>query len=267
MESKTINLLKTYCQENANVELAFFYGSQSKGLATEESDVDIAVYLKDCRADDTIWRDLTSLIHEEVDLVTLNEAPAALVSNVFKTGLPLAIKNRKLYWKLYLEKTAEAEDFAEFAQSYWQIYQRAMSLNPEDRFSILERIVFLENELAEIAKFQRVGRQDYEDSKSLRREMERWVENIINAQIDIAKIILASEKKEMPKTYEDVLSKFAVLAGLDEQETGVVAGFARLRNILAHEYLDILYQRIASFIDQFPPLYIKISAFLKEYLK
>ncbi|MEK7501022.1 MAG: HepT-like ribonuclease domain-containing protein [Patescibacteria group bacterium] len=267
MEENKVNLIKEYCQENQNVELAFIFGSQPKGLATDESDVDVGVYLKDTKVEDSIWHDLTSLIHEEVDLVVLNDAPATLVSNVFKTGLPLAIKNKKLYWKLYLEKTMEAEDFAEFAQSYWQIYQRSQSLTPEDKSRILERVVFLENELAEVAKFQKASRQDYEGNKPLRREMERWAENIINAQIDIAKIVLACERKEIPKTYEEVLSQFAALAGLDEPAALKLSGFARLRNILAHEYLDILYQKITSFIDQFPPLYIKISAFLKEYLK
>lgn len=267
MEDKKIGLLKSYCEKDQNVLLAFMYGSQAKKLETGESDVDIAVYLKDKSAENNVWRDLTSLVQAEVDLVMLDQAPATLVSNVLKTGLPLTIKDRTLYWKLYLEKTLEAEDFAEFAQSYWQIYQRARSLVPEEKARILERAVFLENELAETAKFQKVSRQDYESNKPLRREMERWAENVINAQIDIAKIILASEHKEMPKTYEEVLGRFASLAGLGQEEAVAFSSFARLRNILAHEYLDVVYEKIISLAGQFPPLHSKISGFLEEYLK
>ena len=46
------------------------------------------------------------------------------------------------------------------------------------------------------------------------------MENILNATIDIAKIVLASEKKLMPRTYEDALFNFSFLAGLSEEEAG-----------------------------------------------
>ena len=61
-------------------------------------------------------------------LVVLNSAPATLVSNIAKTGIPMAIKDRGLYWDEYLAKSLEAEDFAEFVQSFWKIYVRSKSL-------------------------------------------------------------------------------------------------------------------------------------------
>lgn len=60
-----------------------------------------------------------------------------------------------------------------------------------------------------------------------RRIIERWVEGICSATLDIAKLILASEKTRMPKTYEQTLYYFAELVGFSE--------FANLRNILALE--------------------------------
>ena len=89
--------------------------------------------------------------------------------------------------------------------------------------------------------------------------MERWIEGIINALIDTAKIILASEKKQMPGSYEEALVNFSSLAGLDERQSQKLASFAKLRNILAHEYLDILYGKIQDFIQNLPLLYAKIK--------
>jgi len=265
MDPQKIQILEQYFEKEPDVVLAFLFGSTAKGRETEDSDVDIAVYLKDSSEEDRIWREATRLLQKEVDLVMINEAPATLISQVFKTGIPLAIKDRTLYWELYLSKSLEAEDFAEFTQSYWEIYQRAKSLTPEDKTRLLERVQFLDGELQELDKFRNITFQEYEEEKSKRRDMERWTENIMNATIDIAKVILASEKRDVPKTYEDALGAFAVLVGFDEEKAERFSNLARLRNMLAHEYLDILYGRIRNFIEEFPELYEGMSRFIKEY--
>jgi len=267
MEETIMQRLKEYFEKEQSVLLAFLFGSASTGRETEESDVDVGIWLVDSSREQQIWSDISSLLEKEVDLVVLNEAPATLVSNILKTGTPLVVKDSNLYRRLHLEKTTEAEDFAEFAESYWRIAQRARSLSPEDRTRLLERLRFLENELSEIERFRQLTFQEYQEERPKRREIERWTENIMNAIIDIAKIALASEKRDMPKTYEAALRDFALLAGLDEEKAQKFSQFAKLRNILAHEYLDILYGRIRNFIDEFPPLYKEVSSFLEKYLE
>lgn len=109
--------------------MAFLFGSFSKERDIEESDVDIAVYIKEDRAQiNKIWSDVTSLVNREVDLIDMKEAPATLVSNIFKTGIPLTIKDRNLYWNISLEKSLEAEDFCHFLEDFRSIYQKAKSL-------------------------------------------------------------------------------------------------------------------------------------------
>ncbi|MBC7190423.1 DUF86 domain-containing protein, partial [Candidatus Aerophobetes bacterium] len=108
--------------------------------------------------------------------------------------------------------------------------------------------------------------KEYQKDKVKRRNIERWAENVINATIDISKIILASEKKEMPRTYQESLLKFGLFIGLEEEEAEKFSSFARLRNILAHEYLDILYKTIKEFIKDSRPIYEKVFKFLSEYI-
>ena len=93
------------------------------------------------------------------------------------------------------------------------------------------------------------------------------MQDIINVNIDLAKIILASEKKDMPKSYEAALFNFAFLAGSNKEQSEKFAKFANLRNILAHEYLDILYKKIQDFIKELPIFHKKIINFLDKYLK
>lgn len=256
---------RKYFQDKENVVLAFIFGSSAKGIAGEDSDLDIGVYLKDKKEEDEIWREISKVTGKEVDLVVLNDAPASLISNVLKTGIPLVVKDRNLFWDIYLTKTLEAEDFSEFVESYWKIYQRSGSLAPEDKTRLIERIQFLESEFQEIDSFKDLTLGEYQKDKVKRRNIERWTENIINATIDIAKIILASEKKEILKTYEESLLKFGLFAGLEDEEAEKISTFTRLRDILAHEYLDILYKRIKNFITDSQPIYDKIFNFLSRY--
>jgi uncharacterized protein YutE (UPF0331/DUF86 family)/predicted nucleotidyltransferase len=264
--NEKIEKLKRYFEEKENVLLAFIFGSSARGVEGEDSDLDIGVYLKNRTEEDEIWREISKIVEREVDLVVLNDAPATLVSNAFKTGIPFVIKDRKLYWNLYLAKSLEAEDFLEFAESYWRIYSRSASLIPEDKVRLLERIQFLESEYQEMGEFNALTFEEYRQDKAKRRNIERWTENVINATIDIAKIVLAAEKREMPRTYEQALSDFGIFIELEVKEAGELSTFARLRNILAHEYLDVTYERIKKFIVASPSIYEKMFKFLSKYI-
>lgn len=70
----------------------------------------------------------------------------------------------------------------------------------------------------------------------------------------------------MPKTYEQALFDFILLTNVNEKEAKIFSRFSNLRNILAHEYMDILYQKIQDFIFQAPHFYTEIFTFLKQYL-
>jgi uncharacterized protein YutE (UPF0331/DUF86 family)/predicted nucleotidyltransferase len=260
----TFEDLKRYCEADQSIVLAFIFGSWVKGLAGEDSDIDFGVYLKDPAREDEIWMDLSRILEKEIDFIVLNDAPATLVSNVLKTGIPVAIKDRKLYLDLYLTTTLEAEDFSQFTQEYWKIYERSKSLPPEDKTRLIERMQFLESEFQEIENFKDLTHEEYVREKIRRRNIERWAENVINATIDIAKIILASEKKEIPKTYEQALLRFGMLAGLDQERAIDLASFARLRNILAHQYLDVAYLKIMALVREAPPLYAVVFNFLRK---
>lgn len=264
--SESVERLKEYFEQQADILLAFVFGSVAAGFAGEDSDFDVAVYLKDADKEIKIWRDISRIIKKEIDLVRLNDAPATLVSNVLKTGIPLTIKDRNLYWQFYLNASSEAEDFANFAKEYWDVYRRSYSLVPEDKARLLERVQFLKIEVQDICEFEELTFNEYRGDRTKRRNIERWVENICNATLDIAKIILASEKKQMPRTYEQALTDFGCLIGLEEKEVEVFVSFARLRNILAHEYLEVLYERIQDFIKKYPSLYDKVFAYLDNII-
>jgi uncharacterized protein YutE (UPF0331/DUF86 family)/predicted nucleotidyltransferase len=267
LKVKKIKELKKYFKKRKDVILAFLFGSFVSGREMKESDIDVAVYLKEKQKRVKIYRDLSHILEREVDLVDLEEAPASLVSNVFKTGIPLVIKDERLYWELYLKMSNEAEDFLEFVEDFWKIKQKARSLSKEMKERLMIRIDFLKDEWQKADRFKDLTFKEYSVNWEKRKVIERWIECIINALIDIAKIVLASERKPIPKSYGDALLHFGFLVGLNETEAEDLSGFADLRNILAHEYLEVIYEKIEEFIKKFPLFYERIFAFLEDYLK
>ncbi len=110
-KNKKIESLRNYLQKRDDVLIAFLFGSYAEGFIKRESDFDLAVYLKDKKERKNIYLDAVKVTKREINLICLDEAVASLVSNIFKTAIPLTIKSERLYWDLYLKKSLEAEDF------------------------------------------------------------------------------------------------------------------------------------------------------------
>lgn len=273
-----IEILRQYFLKRPDIVMAFIFGSRANNLATAESDADIAVYFKPASQEleweeertypneDQIWSDVEKIIGLRTDLVVLNRAPAALASSVVEEGEPIIIKDERLYRRFWLAVSAAAEDFRDFVTDFWHIKEHSQSLSSVDKERLMRTVDFLEAELGDGVSFKNLTRKTYETDAALRRNVERWAENIVNASIDIAKIILASEKKRLPQTYREILEELAQLENFDEGNAQVLAKFSKLRNILAHEYLDIRFNHIRDFIHEYARPYRAIVDFVKGKL-
>ncbi len=277
---KTLNQienLKQYFQNESTLLLAFLFGSRANRTEGEISDWDIAVYFKPKEYMETeteieypgekrIWSDLIDLLlTDDVDFVVLNRARPPLVYNILRKGIHLLIRDRRLYLDLLCKVSYEATDWWDFVSDYWRISQKVKSLPPEERARILEYLRFLENEFSELQQIKAFGYQDYIQDSFKRKIIERWVENLVMSALDITKIVLASEKREIPQTYKDTLKIFGTIY-IDPSFGEKFSEFASLRNILVHEYLDIKWRRIRNFINQAEELYPRFIQKIKEFI-
>jgi len=278
MEKPKIKLLKKYFKEEKSVILAFVFGSQAKGLTRKISDWDIGVYFKpkeyleleterDYPGEEGMWSDLVDILEtDNVDLVILNRARPELVFSILNSGIPVAIKDRELYLDLLCKTHYEAVDFRKFAFDFWKIGEKTESLSEEDRLRLLRRLRFLEKEWREFGKLRKLTWSEYQDNSNMRRSVERWIENLVMASLDIAKIILATGKELIPDSYRDTLKYFGVKY-FNEEFAEKFSKFAELRNIVVHEYLDIKWKRIKKFIKEaerlFPVFIKKIKKILE----
>jgi uncharacterized protein YutE (UPF0331/DUF86 family) len=161
-----------------------------------------------------------------------------------------------------------AEEEREFADDFVRIKDRSRSLSEIDRSRLVRIVDFLEDELSDASSFARMDIQRYSTDRDFRRSVERWVENLVNASIDAAKIVLASERRPVPQTYRETVELLQTVEGFKGQAAAVtrLAANTRTRNMLAHEYLDLRYTRINAVVDHAAQTYGWLATALREWM-
>lgn len=118
--------LQQYFALQEGVLLAFLFGSWDKNRTLSESDVDVAIWLRDPYTKEEmnrIWRDLESLLQIPVDLLLFNQASPTIAWAALR-GTPLLIRDQGFYLEYMLETSREAEDFQDFLFDLWQWRKR-----------------------------------------------------------------------------------------------------------------------------------------------
>jgi uncharacterized protein YutE (UPF0331/DUF86 family) len=90
---------------------------------------------------------------------------------------------------------------------------------------------------------------EYESDKKLQKLMDRTVENILTALIEVCGTVLTGEGIAVD-SYSDAIRKTAKMFGFPLDEQDRLAGLAIQRNRLAHRYLNFRWQAIKMYKDQ-----------------
>lgn len=268
MKKEILEKLKTYFEGRDEVVMAFLFGSRFKGNARAVSDWDIGVYLtSESRVDEQkIWLEVERICGAEVDLVILNRASPRVVWSIIR-GEPLVIKDRRIYLDVLTNTSHNANDWYRTAEDYHRVFERSSSLSREDRSRLEKIIQFLEVETSDFPKFEKMTWDDYSTDRSKKREIERWAEQIMNAVIDAAEIVLASERRVIPETYKEIVKILGLVNPFDNDNLcAALAEWTALRNLLAHEYLDYRWKQLAPFIAETKPLLHDFTDRIREFL-
>lgn len=132
---------------------------------------------------------------------------------------------------------------------------------------LLKHLDFLESEIKDYPKFKELSAAEYRNESDKRRNVERWVENIINSSIDISKSILILEERNLPDNYKDTVLSISAIKELGIDLAESLSRWVKFRNIVSHEYLDIRWATIKKFILETEPLYRALLDKGKFYLK
>lgn len=115
---------------------------------------------------------------------------------------------------------------------------------------IAETIQFISEELKEFeTDYLNKTWQDYQSDKKLQKLMDRTVENILTAFIELCGTVV-TEENISTESYADTIKKCCKLFGFEELEIETLAKLAIQRNRLAHRYLNFRWQSIKMFVEQ-----------------
>ena len=131
---------------------------------------------------------------------------------------------------------------------------------------LLRHLRFLELELADTGHFADLTREEYLKDSDRRRNVERWAENIINSTIDVAKIALTLERLPLGDSYREIVASLSVVGEFASIDVSEISGWTRLRNVLAHEYLDLRWRSLERFIQDAPARCGSFLECTKRYL-
>lgn len=144
---------------------------------------------------------------------------------------------------------------------------REKPLKKEVKYRLIKHTSFLKNELKDHETFINLTYEEYDQDRNKQRNVERWVENIVNSSIDIARIILVSEGLTLPDTYKEFLNSLSCIPDFKDVNSKKLSGWVKLRNIIGHEYLDIRWSAIKEFISESKLLYGNLLEGVKKYLE
>jgi len=115
---------------------------------------------------------------------------------------------------------------------------------------IIESIQFISQEMKEFEmEYTNKGWKDYKNDNKLQKLMDRTVENIITALIEVSGTILTEEGISI-ESYSDALRKCAAILGFSAKKQEIFSKLALQRNRLAHRYLNFRWEAIKMFKDQ-----------------
>ncbi|MGE5585100.1 MAG: type VII toxin-antitoxin system HepT family RNase toxin [Bacillota bacterium] len=137
---------------------------------------------------------------------------------------------------------------------------KVLSLSVEQVESIMRRLDFMKVEAGDISRFTSMTQAEYMLDRDRRRSLERLVENVVNASIDVVKIVLSAGDLPIPDTYRDLMLQAGMAGFIEGGLAERLAEMTRLRNILAHQYLDIRWVGLRAFVDEAPTL-------VKEFIR
>lgn len=115
---------------------------------------------------------------------------------------------------------------------------------------IPETVQFISKEMGEFeADYAQLTWDEYQRNSKTQKIVDRTVENILNALVEISGTILAEEGKTA-ENYAETLRMTAEMLGFNSDESRELAKLASHRNRLVHRYLNMKWQAINAYRGQ-----------------
>ncbi len=119
-----------------------------------------------------------------------------------------------------------------------------------DRNVFALRLGKLEETLRHLRRLQEVPLHEFMTDPGLQAQAERWSQVAVECSLDIANHLIADRGLGAPSTNREVFGLLQADGLLDQELAEQMAGWAGLRNLIVHMYLDVDYQRLYEILQE-----------------
>ncbi len=218
---------------------AYLFGSRAQGRQRPESDVDVAVYVDEARAEDGCWgyramlttELMTALATDDVDVVVLNRAPALLYHRVLRDGVLLLSRDLR----------------ATTTRARRRAPGRAVIPGRPDRRVVERRLAALRRAAAALRRHAGASAATLRADSDRRWAVERGLQLCAQNALDVAAHLAAAGGLD-PASYRSAIDGLVEAAVLPPDFGERFRGVAGFRNVLVHGYLDVDPESVARFL-------------------
>ncbi|MFH1799192.1 MAG: DUF86 domain-containing protein [Candidatus Omnitrophota bacterium] len=133
---------------------------------------------------------------------------------------------------------------------------------------VVRRILNSLNEALEHLKSkQNITFERYEKDKDVQAIVERRLESSIQACIDIGNHIISQQNFGTPSDYGEIFSILAQNDIIDSEQGKILVKMAGFRNILIHEYRDVLNEKVYDILQNKLKDFYNYAQSILNYLK
>jgi uncharacterized protein YutE (UPF0331/DUF86 family) len=118
-----------------------------------------------------------------------------------------------------------------------------------DRETFDRRLAKLEELLGNLRALAATPLATYLESVGLRAQSERWLQLAAECALELAHQLIADRGWKTPSSYREAFEVLCSEGVLDARLTREMQGWAGLRNILTHLYLDIDHERLHEILE------------------
>lgn len=119
-----------------------------------------------------------------------------------------------------------------------------------DREVFDRRLARLEELLRRLRDLMQVDRDKFLHDAGIQAQAERWTQLAIECTLDLANHAIADRGWKTPETNREAFEILAREGALDDELAKIMAGWAGLRNILVHLYLEVDHSRLYEILQK-----------------
>lgn len=274
LDSMDVTLFEQWCH-NYNVEMVILFGSQAKGLARSDSDIDLGILLAKhpipVEEELQLCLDLVGAVQtSKVDMVLLNHADPLLCYEAVCHGIVIYEGKPSIFDQfkvMAFKRFSDTEWLRQLYDLYFDMFLKGEKSNMRNKNVIYQKLAKVVEYFSELEELTQYSFEEYEADFKIKRAVERDIELIVEFASEINGLIIVGSGEPPPADYFSSFIKMGQLEVLPTDFAQSLAHTASIRNRLVHEYETVIDQLVYAGAQTIVRSFRRYIELIRNYLQ